>query len=218
MKKLILLVVVLFSLAACDTFGQAPQPFPVWTAIPTRTPGIVTATPIILTNFTDTPNAIIITPIIVTSSETSTQTSTLTPTITASVTPTINSSPLIEADILGCDTGFDITHGMGEVTNAYITVKNTGMVDLPNSCFLLRALDEDREHPDKKQCVENLPVQYQVTMKLTVDSQYKADTIIQVDITTNDTILLRLDKQSCKDINLFGNIPSDLGVIKPVTP
>ncbi len=105
---------------------------------------------------------------------------------------------------------------MGEVTNAYVTIKNNGTVDLPNTCALLRAIDEDREHPDKKRCVDILPAQYQVNLKLTVDSKYKADTIIQVDITTNDTILLRRDQQSCKDIGLFGGTPSDVGVVKPI--
>ena len=107
---------------------------------------------------------------------------------------------------------------MGEVTNAYVTIKNNGTVDLPNTCALLRAVDEDREHPDKKRCVDLLPAQYQVNLKLTVDSQYKVDTIIQVDITTNDAIPLRVDRQSCKDIDLFGGEPPNIGVIKPMTP
>jgi hypothetical protein len=121
-------------------------------------------------------------------------------------------------DILGCNTSFDITHGMGEVTNAYVTVKNTGTVDLPNTCALLRAIDEDREHPDKKVCVANLPMQNQVTLKLTVDSAYKKDTVIQVDATSNEVILLRVDKPSCTDIGLFGGAPSDVDVIKPIQP
>ena len=107
---------------------------------------------------------------------------------------------------------------MGEVTNAYVTVKNTGAVDLPNTCALLRAIDEDREHPDKQKCVTNLPVQNQVTLKLTVDSAYKKDTIIQVDATSNGVILLRVDKSSCTDIGIFGGAPSDVGVIKPIQP
>ena len=105
---------------------------------------------------------------------------------------------------------------MGEVTNAYVTVKNTGMVDLPNTCALLRAIDEDREHPDKTKCVTNLPVQNQVTLKLTVDSAYKQDTIIQVDASSDGVLLLRVDKPSCTDIGLFGGAPSDLGVVKPI--
>jgi len=105
---------------------------------------------------------------------------------------------------------------MGEVTNAYVNVKNTGTVDLPNMCALLRAIDEGREHPDKKVCASNLPVQNQVILKLTVDSTYKQDTIIQVDVTINEAILLRVDKQSCRDIKLFGGVPADIGVVKPI--
>jgi hypothetical protein len=107
---------------------------------------------------------------------------------------------------------------MGEVTNAYVTLKNTGTVDLPNTCALLRAIDEDREHPDKKVCVTNLPAQYQVTLKLTVDSAYQQNTVIQVDTTSDEVLLLRVDQPSCTDIGLFGGAPSDLGVIKPIEP
>lgn len=119
---------------------------------------------------------------------------------------------------MGCNTSLDITHGMGEVTNAYVTVMNPGRVDLPNTCAILRAIDEDREHPDKKSCINNLPAQSQVNLKLTVDSQYQVDTIIQVDVTSNEETLLRLDRQSCKDISLFGGAPSNLGQIQSLTP
>lgn len=103
---------------------------------------------------------------------------------------------------------------MGEVTNAYAIIKNTGTVDLPNTCALLRALDEGREHPNKKMCVGTLPVQSQVTVKLTVDSTFRENTVIQIDVTANDAILLRVDRQSCRDIKIFGGTPSDVGVIK----
>jgi hypothetical protein len=89
-------------------------------------------------------------------------------------------------------------------------------VDLPNTCALLRAIDEGREHPDKQVCVNNLPAQYQVTLKLTVDSAYKQNTVIQVDVTSDNVILLRVDKPSCTDIGLFGGAPSDVGVVKPI--
>jgi hypothetical protein len=121
-------------------------------------------------------------------------------------------------DILGCNTSIDITHGMGEVTNAYVIVKNTGAADLPNTCALLRAIDEDREHPDKKACITNLPGQNQVTFKLTVDSAYKQDTAVQVDASSNEVLLSRADKPACADIGLFDGAPSDLGEIKPIQP
>ena len=223
-KGLSTLLACLIFLSACDTWGVPPQPFPVWTPIPSRTPGVVTATPFILlpptfpTIITETPTASTLV-----FSPTPSATETPSPTFTSvpiipSDTPTTAPVQAVAVDILGCNTSIDITHGMGEVTNAYVTVKNTGTVDLPNTCSMLRALDEDREHPDKKVCMTNLPAQYQVTLKLTVDSAYKQDTLIQVDVTSNDIIFLRVDKPSCTDIGLFGGAPSDVGVIKPIQP
>jgi len=201
MKKTQLILLFVTLLVSCDSNVVVPQPLP-GTVIPTRTPSIITATPIVLIPAT---NVLI----------------TYTPTITATLTetaipPTSTPSRSVEVDILGCNTDIDIVHSMGEVTNAYVTIKNTGTIDLSNTCSLLRAIDEDREHPDKKRCVPNLPVQHQVTFKLTVDSAYQEDTIIQVDTLSNEEILLRVDKQSCRDIGLFGGTPEDLGVVKPI--
>jgi hypothetical protein len=224
MRRMFSLLMLTLLLASCDSWNVQPQPFPVWTPIPSRTPGIVTPTPIIITptpaiilTATNTPDVIIVTPI----TPTFAPTDTLPPTptlITNTPSPTFTSAPLqsVQVDILGCNTSIDILHGMGEVTNAYVTLKNTSAVDLPNTCALLRAIDEDREHPDKKHCADNLPAQNQVTFKLTVDSAYKQDTIIQVDVSSNDLLLLRMDQQSCRDISLFGGAPSDVGVIKPI--
>lgn len=224
MKKASLLLIITFVLTACDAWGVSPQPFPVWTAIPSRTPGVITATPIILTptliTGTINPGITVISPVTATNSDTPSPTPTIASNTPIPPTETPTSTPVqsVSVDILGCNTSIDITHGMGEVTNAYVIVKNTGTVDLPNSCALLRAIDEGREHPDKKVCVANLPAQNQVTLKLTVDSAYKQDTVIQVDISSNETILLRVDKPSCTDIGLFGGAPSDIGVIKPIQP
>jgi hypothetical protein len=222
MKKLFSQLFFVVILAACDAFGAVPQPIVGGTPIPSNTPGIVTATPIILTPTnaqTAMPGVTEIVPVTPTNTETPLPTFTntpLPPTETATLTLTSTPMKSVSVDILGCNTSIDITHGMGEVTNAYVTVKNTGMTDLPNTCALLRAIDEDREHPNKKVCIPNLPVQNQVTLKLTVDSTYKQNTIIQVDTTSNDVILLRVDKPSCTDIGLFGGEPADLGTVKPI--
>jgi hypothetical protein len=222
MRRSSALFVLIFFLGACETFTVSPQPFPVWTVIPSRTPNIVTATPIILTlPFTETaaPGVTVVVPVTPTNTEIPPPTATSTPipaTETATSIITAIAVQSVVVDILGCDTSIDITHGMGEVTNSYVTVKNSGTVDLPNTCALLRAIDEDREHPDKQVCINNLPAQYQVTLKLTVDSTFKLNTAIQVDTTSNDVILLRVDKPSCTDVGLFGGAPSDLGVVKPI--
>jgi hypothetical protein len=167
---------------------------------------VITATPLVVSPTTQS----------IPLTTTFTLVSTETPTPTATVTLTSVPLPSVEVEILGCNTSIDILHSMGEVTNAYVTVKNNGDVDLPNTCSLLRAIDEDREHPDKKVCVPNLPIRNQITFKLTVDSAYQQDTIIQVDTSSNDLLLLRVDKQSCRDIGLFGGVPEDTGVVKPI--
>ena len=209
MKRILYLTLMSVCLAACDLWTVNPQPFPVWTPIPSRTPGIFTATPLIIApSLTGSPTS------------TAPVGPTDTPSATLPAPPTDTSTPRIEMQlvILGCNTGIDITHGMGEVTNAYVTIKNTGTADLPNSCALLRALDEDRVHPDKVRCVDDLPPGHQVNLKLTVDSAYKQDTVIQVDASSDQQLLIRVDQQSCTDIDIIGPIPGDIGVVKPISP
>ncbi len=216
MKKIFFLLLMTLLLTGCD-WTVAPQPFPVWTPIPSRTPGIISPTPIILIPTTAASSI----PTVVPLTETLPVTFTPIPPVTeaASATSTVAPFQAIQIVIIGCNTGLDITHGMGEVTNAYDTLKNTGNMDLPNTCGLLRAADEGRPHPDKTKCVDNLPAGYQVTFKLTVDSTFKESTIIQVDGTSNGTLLLRVDQQACTDLDLGGaGVPGDIGVIKPTVP
>lgn len=233
MNKLIVFFLLTILLTACGPWSVTPQPFPVWTPIPSRTPGIVTATPIILiptVTFSPVPQIATVTPTTPTSSADTSPTFSPTVSVTAAVTDTETPSPspsptatlipiqAIQVVIIGCNTGIDILHGMGEETNAYVTLQNTGTVDLPNACGLLRAADEGRPHPDKTKCVDNLPAGYQVTLKLTVDTTFKKDTIIQVDASSDGNLLLRVDKQSCTDLDVVGGIPTDIGEIKPTTP
>ena len=221
MKRYPVILLLGLLLTSCDIWGIAPQPFPVLTPPPTNTPPIFTATPLIIPpptlNFTVTPVITSSIPTLVTNTETASPTTSATP---GSALPTDTLIPVqsVAVEILGCNTSIDIMNGMGEVTNAYVIVKNTGTVDLPNTCGLLRANDEGREHPDKKSCIANLPVQNQVTLKLTVDSTYKENTVTQVDALSNDAVLLRIDKQSCRDIQLIGGVPADVGVVRPIQP
>ena len=214
MRKITLSLIFAIILTSCDTFAVAPQPFPVQSPVPSITPGIITPTPLIISPPTFT------TLEVGTNIPATTMTNTPPPTLTLAVdssTPTFSQpGQPVSIDILGCNTSIDILNGMGEVTNAYVTIKNNTASDMPNACGLLRAIDEGREHPDKKVCINNLPAKNQVTLKLTVDSTYQQDTIIQVDVLSNDVVLLRVDKQSCRDISLFGGAPSDVGVIKPI--
>ena len=222
MKKFLLLAVFLiFPITACDGWSYTVPTFPA--PPPTITPSIFTPTPVIFTITNTTTPA----PISETSTETPTETATaVTPSETATAfteaptptnTPTLPPvSPNIIVEVLGCNTSIDLTHGMGEVTNAYVTLKNNTGNDFSNLCATLNALDEGRVHPDKTVCVPSLADGQQVTLKLTVDSTYKQNTPIQVEVKSGDTLLSRIGQDSCTDIGLFAPKPESLLTPVPI--
>jgi hypothetical protein len=138
--------------------------------------------------------------------------------ITADTPTTRPSGPAVSVEILGCDTSIDVTHGMGEVTNAFVVVRNTGSVQLDNVNTTLHALDEGREHPDKTVEIPLLVPDYKVTLKLTVDSTYQADTPIQIEVTADGGLFQRVGAESCRDIGLFAPNPADLITPMPDNP
>ena len=218
MKKLLTLgLYLVFSLTACDGWSYTVPTFPA--PPPTITPSIFTATPVIIT-ITNTSTFTIITETPtntgtpVTPTETATAfTEAPTPTDTATLPPV---SPNIIVEILGCNTSIDITHGLGEVTNAYVTLKNNTGTDLTDLCTTLNAEDEGRIHPDKTVCVPLLEHGRQVTLKLTADSTYQVDTSIQIEVRSGDTLLSRVGQESCKDIGLFAPSPGSLLTPVPI--
>jgi len=107
---------------------------------------------------------------------------------------------------------------MGEVTNAYVTLTNTGTIQLTNVKVTLNALDEGRVHPDKTVELTSLPIEYQVAIKLTVDTTYQKDTPIQV-VTVSDQSTFPIEGlASCTDLGLFAPKPDGLNTPIPVTP
>lgn len=220
MKKIIRAFLLTFLLSSCN--GWVIQPLPYTPPTPfmpfTQTPAIFTATPIVIAG-SSTPAVITFTPS-VTTFPTFTPTNTP-PGVVLTNTPTMtaqSSAPAISILVLGCNTSIDITHGMGEVTNAYVTLKNTGGIELTNIKVTLFALDEDRDHPDKTVELTSLPISYQVTMKLTVDSRYQQETPIQVEVTTNQSAFPREGLASCTDIGLFAPAPNGLDTPVPAAP
>jgi hypothetical protein len=122
----------------------------------------------------------------------------------------------LQMDILGCSTSLDITHQMGEVTNAYPIIRNNTGKELTNVCAKLTASDEARLHPDKTGCVASLPNGYQVLLKLTVDTGFEQDTSIRVDVTSKEGFTLSLSRSSCRDIGLPGWVPDKIGMVEPI--
>lgn len=227
-------------LNGCGGWIVQPIPYPPPTFFPTPTPLIYSPTPIILpppviSTVTFMPPSPSLAP--PQPSVTFTFTPTLQPTFTnvqptftftnipstptpVTPSPTTDTGPTpfasIRTDILGCNTSIDITHSMGEVTNAYVTISNIGTAELNNVCATLNALDEGRVHPDKTKCVLTLPIGYQVTQKLTVDTTFQKDTPIQIEITDNHGLLQRAAQNACTNIGIFVPDGSDLGVVKPI--
>ena len=232
MKRLVF-VCALFALmlSGCSGWTVEPLPYISSTPFPSSTPIILSATPIVLplpitatadvtsATLTNTPTPEVSTPT-GTDTQAVTETLTSTPIISVQLTfpPTITStaSATVNTKILGCSNGLDITHGMGEVTNSYITIQNTGGLDLTNVCATLNMLGEGRVHPDKTKCIALLPAGDQVTEKLTVDSTLGKDSPVQVDVDSGTTLLQRVTQNSCADFSLFGPKINDLGTVTPI--
>lgn len=218
MKTPLLAILFVFLLSSCNGWVFQPIPGPTPFLPPTPTPSIYTPTPVVIAVNTSTP-AIATATNPVSPSNTSapnpTDTITLPPSPALTSTP---SGPSILIHVLGCDTSIDVTHGMGEVTNAYVALKNTGGVELTNIHTTLFALDEGREHPDKTVELTTLPVGYNVTVKLTVDSTYKEETPIQVEVASDQGLFPREGLASCTDIGIIAPNPYSLNTPVPNVP
>jgi len=209
MKKHLLSLTLVLILSACSGWEYTiPTPLP---QVPTFTPIIHSPTPRLITA-TENSTADLTPVATLTASETPTPSASPFPiatvTFTASATFTSPQSGLVSVNVIGCNTSIDITHGMGEVTNAYVTVLNTTGTDLTDVCSTLNAYDEGRVHPDKTVCIPLLKNEYQVSLKLTVDSTYKEDTPIQIEVTSEGELKSRVGKPSCTDIGLFTPKPT----------
>ena len=221
MIKVIPAILTAFLLASCNGWVLQPGPFnpPTPFLPPTNTPSIFTATAVVIGAST--------TPTVQFSTSTSLPfiTATSVPTFLppaadtpVSIQTTLPSGPAVSVEILGCNTSIDVAHGMGEVTNAFVVIRNAGGIELTNLRVTLNALDEGREHPDKTVEVTSLLVGYNVTLKLTVDSTYQEETPIQVEVTADAGLFQRIGAESCKDIGLFAPNPDALSTPVPSNP
>ena len=228
MKKIIPALVIILLLSSCNGWiiqplpGNPPTPFLPYTP----TPSIHTQTPVIIgvTSASSTPAVLTSTPTITTTpfptftnqpTFTASSVPSNTPTSMATATDNPNGTASVSIKVLGCNTSIDVVHGMGEVTNAYVTLTNTGSIQLTNLKVTLFALDEGREHPDKTVELISLPIGYQVTAKLTVDSTYKKDTPIQVEVITEQGAFPREGLSSCTDLGIFAPKPEGLNTPIP---
>ena len=204
MAKTFFPLFALLALVSCSAWNPSlPASTPI--AQPSALPAIQSPTPPFVPSNTPTatnlPGVFTLTP-----SPTSTQTE----------TPTATRTPSLELEILGCNTSLDILHQMGEVTNAYVVIRNKTGEDLLNVCATLSATDEGRIHPDKMVCAASIPAGYQTTLKLTVDTTFKQDTAVQVDAHAAEGFPASATVPSCRDIGLPGWVPDKVGNVEPI--
>jgi len=104
---------------------------------------------------------------------------------------------------------------MGDVTNAYVRFRNLGDAELTNVCLMLSVDNEGRIHPDKTRCIPSLRSNYEVTMKLTVDTDSRPLTSATVAVITVQGVLDKVSAPGCRllssseldQINLILNVP-----------
>lgn len=207
------LVILAFGLSGClntDAVTAAPNPFLI---TPSRSPYIFTPTPIIVYP-TTSPTA---SAIAETATFTAEAPSSFTPIFTETPPPTFTLAPEnLDITLLGCDAGFDVSHGMGEVTNVYVKLANSFGPDLTAVCATLSAADENRVHPDKTICVESLPKGFQTILKLTVDTAFQVSSIVEVAISSSNGLFLRAGGLACTDIGGVRPSEEKLGVVEPI--
>lgn len=204
-----ILILLLSGCINTDAVTAAPNPFAI---TPSRAPFIFTVTPLIVyPTVSETPSATATPAMEAPASLTPTASQTETPTPTFTLAP-----ETLGITLLGCEAGFDVTHGMGEVTNVYVKLTNSFGPDLTAVCATLAAADEDRVHPDKTACVDALPQGYQTILKLTVDTAFQVSSVVEVTVSSSDGLFLRAGGLACTDIG--GEIPlsEEIGVVRPI--
>jgi len=148
------------------------------------------------------------------------QTATLSPSPSATDTP----RPVVKLNVMiaTCDTGVDLFHNLGEVTNAYVLLQNVGTADATDVQATLQASDEQKPHPDKSYLVQNLPAGDEIPLKLTVDTKEGVATSIKVEVTSAEEVSASASKASCSAriakediINKLGKLFVVRKIIKP---
>ncbi|MFT3894502.1 MAG: hypothetical protein QM730_22970 [Anaerolineales bacterium] len=218
-KRIIPALLITLLLSSCN--GWIIQPLPSNPPTPflpsTPLPSIYTQTPVIIGVASATSAPVNTDTPIPTNTDQPPVSFTFTPSTDASATSDPNGTPSVSVRVLGCNTSIDVSHGMGEVTNAFVILTNTGTIELTNLRVTLNALDEGREHPDKTVELTALPIGYQVTVKLTVDSTYQKDTPIQVATVSDQATFPIEGLASCTDLGLFAPKPEALNTPVPVS-
>jgi hypothetical protein len=117
-----------------------------------------------------------------------------------------------------CDIGIDLINTLGEVTNAYITVQNIGKREVSNLHMLLKANDEQKPYAKQAFSLQYLPPEYEITVKLTVDTDAKIPTVLTFSLDGEPGVHETMIREDCTNrIPDFERINA-LGTLYKVIP
>ncbi|MDD4083186.1 MAG: transglutaminase-like domain-containing protein, partial [Sphaerochaetaceae bacterium] len=100
-------------------------------------------------------------------------------------------TPKLNAQITNCQSNLNILQGLGEVTDVYVSITNSGAYDLHNIKVTAHASDEDQPYKNTANYT-TLQVGQTASTKLTLDTQQNVPTLVTVTITSDEGTNLNL--------------------------
>ncbi len=95
--------------------------------------------------------------------------------------------PKLDAAISQCGSSFNVSEGLGEVTDVYATVTNSGAYDLHNVSIVAHASDEDKPFKNSAN-YSVLQVGQTASVKLTLDTQQSVQTLVTLSVTSDEGV------------------------------
>lgn len=130
---------------------------------------------------------------------------TLTAQASATAAAIAQMTPLINARIVVCATGFDSDINMfenkHEITEAWILLENVGTGYANNVKVTLFSNDEESKHPNKSETITHLPPGGQIPIKLTVDTTFSPNSYAKIVVTSDEGVGDDDFKESCKGLD-----------------
>ena len=97
----------------------------------------------------------------------------------------VTSSPNLKVNISQCGSSINVMQGLGEVTDVYVTVTNSGSADAHNVVVTAHASDEDQAFKNTAN-FSILKVGQTASVKLTLDTQQSVSSLVTLSVTSTE--------------------------------
>ncbi|MEI7961238.1 MAG: transglutaminase-like domain-containing protein [archaeon] len=95
------------------------------------------------------------------------------------------SVPNLKVNISQCEPSINILQGLGEVTDVYVTVTNSGSADAHNVAVIAHASDEDKQYKNTANW-SIIKAGQTASVKLTLDTQQNVPTLVTLNVTSTE--------------------------------